>query len=142
MQLFLDSANRDEIRAAAELGYVDGVTTNPALLATQSRPLDQLVQDICAVIPGPVCVPVRHERDAEIVKEVEYFAQRQGIDLVVRFNSGQIDPQDRKSVLEGVNRAVVFQQRLNITGHILNRLNGPAQSSETANKSTVPRPRH
>lgn len=62
---------------------------------------------------------------AEIVKEVEYFAQRQGIDLVVRFNSGQIDPQDRKSVLEGVNRAVVFQQRINITTHILNRLNGP-----------------
>jgi Skp family chaperone for outer membrane proteins len=63
---------------------------------------------------------------AEVVREVEYFAQRQGIDLVVRFNSGQIDPQDRKSVLEGVNRAVVFQRQLNITSHILARLNGPA----------------
>ena len=73
---------------------------------------------------------------AEVVKEVEYFAQRQGIDLVVRFNSGQIDPQDRKSVLEGVNRAVVYQRHLNITSHILNRLNGP--TSTAGRKSTVP----
>jgi len=75
VQLFLDSANLDEIRAAVELGYVDGVTTNPALLATQSRPLDQLVEDICALVPGPVCVPVRHERDAEIVKEARALAE-------------------------------------------------------------------
>ena len=75
MQLFLDSASLDEIRAASELGFLDGVTINPALLAQQSRPLDQLVQEICALVAGPVCVPVRHQRDADIVKEARTLAE-------------------------------------------------------------------
>lgn len=65
----------------------------------------------------------------EIVDEVNYFAQSHGIELVVRFNSEPIDPENRKSVLEGVNRTVVFQRHLNITFNILERLNGPAPQS-------------
>ena len=79
----------------------------------------------------------------EIVKEVSYFSQRQGIDLVVRFNSEQIDPQNRKSVLEGVNRAVVYQNRLNITYEISERLNVGTRPPDAARPAakTIPRRR-
>ena len=62
----------------------------------------------------------------EIVREVTTFAQRNSIDMVVRFNSEEIDPNNRKSIMEGLNGAIVYQNRLNITYDILERLNGPA----------------
>jgi Skp family chaperone for outer membrane proteins len=83
----------------------------------------------------------------EIVNEVTLFSQQNRLDLVVRFNSETIDPQNRKSVLEGVNRAVVFHNRLNITYPILDRLNrGTAPQAQPqnnlgrrANDRTIPR---
>lgn len=59
----------------------------------------------------------------EIGAAVAQFSQRNGISLVVRFNSAPIEGNDRNSVLEGVNRAVVFQQNLNITPMVLQMLN-------------------
>ncbi len=59
----------------------------------------------------------------EIGAVVAQFSQRNGISLVVRFNSAPIEGTDRNSVLEGVNRAVVFQQNLNITPMVLQMLN-------------------
>jgi Skp family chaperone for outer membrane proteins len=58
----------------------------------------------------------------EIVAEVAEFAAQNGIAIVVRFNSEPIDSDDRQSVLEGVNRAVVYQSKSNITTAILERL--------------------
>ncbi len=72
----------------------------------------------------------------EILDEVAFFAQRHGIELVVRFNSEPIDPENRKSVLEGVNRAVVFQRHLNITFDILERLNGPRMTNDADQSGT------
>ena len=59
----------------------------------------------------------------EIGAAVAQFAQRNGISLVVRFNSAPIEGADRNSVLEGVNRAVVYQKNLNITDLVLQMLN-------------------
>lgn len=64
---------------------------------------------------------IYHETYTEIVAEVAELAQRYGIGLVVRFNSDPIT-EDRTSTLEGVNRAVVFQQNLNITDAVLKSL--------------------
>ena len=75
MQLFLDSARLDEIRVAAELGFLDGVTTNPALLSEQSTPVETLVREICSMVVGPVCVPVRQDHDMDIVKEARALAE-------------------------------------------------------------------
>jgi len=61
----------------------------------------------------------------EVVNHIRYFANRNGIALVLRFNSEAIEPSSRASVLQGVNRAVVFQQNLNITRDILDQLNPP-----------------
>ena len=60
----------------------------------------------------------------EIVAVVAEFADRNGIALVLRFNSKPIDPQDQRAVLEGVNRPIVYQRNLNITQIILDRING------------------
>lgn len=59
----------------------------------------------------------------EIGAAVAQFAQRNDISLVVRFNSAPIEGADRNSVLEGVNRAVVYQKNLNITDLVLQMLN-------------------
>jgi Skp family chaperone for outer membrane proteins len=55
--------------------------------------------------------------------EVQRFADRFGIDLVVRFNSEQMDPAKPETVLQGINRFVVFHRSLNITDHIVGNLN-------------------
>jgi Skp family chaperone for outer membrane proteins len=59
----------------------------------------------------------------EIEEEVRRFADRYGIDLVVRFNSENMDISKPETVLQGINRFVVFQRSLNITNHILDELN-------------------
>ena len=59
----------------------------------------------------------------EVLAQVAKFSQRHGIDLVLRFDSKPIDPASRDSVLKGVNRAVVYQNRMDITKFILNDLN-------------------
>jgi len=54
MQLFIDSADVAELRAAAASGLVDGVTTNPSLIAKSGRKMKEAIAEICAIIPGPV----------------------------------------------------------------------------------------
>ena len=54
MKLFLDTANVEEIRAAAEWGVIDGVTTNPSLIVKEGRDLNTVLQEIAEIVPGPV----------------------------------------------------------------------------------------
>ena len=54
MKFFLDTANLNEIREAAKLGFLDGVTTNPTLIAKEKRRFDDAIREICEVCPGPV----------------------------------------------------------------------------------------
>jgi transaldolase len=58
MKFFLDTANIDEIREAAALGLLDGVTTNPSLIAKTGRKFRDVVEEICAAVPGPVSLEV------------------------------------------------------------------------------------
>ncbi len=58
MRFFLDTANVDEIRAGAALGLVDGVTTNPSLVAKEGKDFKTLVGEICEIISGPVSAEV------------------------------------------------------------------------------------
>jgi len=62
----------------------------------------------------------------EIEDAVAMFAQRNRIGLVLRFTGDEMKPDDRASVLQGVNKPVVYQDRLDITQHILNQLNAGA----------------
>ena len=58
MKIFLDTANVNEIREAASLGLVDGITTNPSLLAKEKAPYLDVLSEICALVPGPISAEV------------------------------------------------------------------------------------
>lgn len=58
MQLYIDTANIDEIREAAELGVLDGVTTNPSLIAKEGVDFHNRMAEICEVVTGPVSAEV------------------------------------------------------------------------------------
>jgi Skp family chaperone for outer membrane proteins len=77
----------------------------------------------------------------EVVEQVAEHAQRNGIVLVLSYNGEPIDPQDRGSVLQGVNRAVVFQRMLDITPHILDRLNRGAAPQSVGTRPAIPQRR-
>ncbi len=54
MKFFIDTANVDEIREANEMGMVDGVTTNPSLIAKEGRDFKQIIKEICEIVDGPI----------------------------------------------------------------------------------------
>ncbi|MBS3754632.1 MAG: fructose-6-phosphate aldolase [Desulfobacterales bacterium] len=54
MKFFIDTANVDEIREASEMGMVDGVTTNPSLIAKEGRDFKEIIQEICQIVDGPI----------------------------------------------------------------------------------------
>lgn len=58
MEIFIDSADVGEIKAAAAFGVVDGVTTNPSLVAKTGRPMRAVLEEICEVVDGPVSAEV------------------------------------------------------------------------------------
>jgi transaldolase len=58
MKIFIDSADIAEIREAAAMGVIDGVTTNPSLVAKTGRKLAEVVRDICEVVDGPISAEV------------------------------------------------------------------------------------
>ncbi len=58
MKIFLDTANLEEIRAARDLGVLDGITTNPSLVAREGREFRSLIGEICSLVDGPVSAEV------------------------------------------------------------------------------------
>ena len=58
MELYIDTANIEEIREAAALGVLDGVTTNPSLIAKEGVDFHARMEEICAIVPGPVSAEV------------------------------------------------------------------------------------
>ena len=58
MKFFIDTADVDEIREAASLGILDGVTTNPSLVAKTGKPFRQVIEEIVAIVDGPISAEV------------------------------------------------------------------------------------
>jgi len=74
MKFFIDTANVEEIKRAKELGMVDGVTTNPSLVAKEGRDFKELIRDIADIVDGPVSAEVV-SLDAEgMVREAKDLA--------------------------------------------------------------------
>lgn len=69
MKIFIDTANVEEIRKAAELGVLDGVTTNPSLIAKEGRDLKEVIEEICNIVDGPISAEVISLNADEMVKE-------------------------------------------------------------------------
>jgi len=74
MKFFIDTANVTEIREAYSLGVLDGVTTNPSLIAKEKRGFRPLIDEICSIVPGPVNVEVVRTDADGMVAEGEEFA--------------------------------------------------------------------
>lgn len=54
MKFFIDTANINDILKGVELGMVDGVTTNPSLIAKENKPFEEIISEICRIVDGPV----------------------------------------------------------------------------------------
>ncbi len=74
MKFFLDTANIDEIREAIAMGMVDGVTTNPSLIAKEGRDFESVVKEICGIVDGPVSAEVIAMDTAGMLKEARHLA--------------------------------------------------------------------
>lgn len=69
MQFFIDTGLVEEIRQAAEWGIVDGVTTNPSLIAQSGRSQVDVIKEICSIIDGPISAEVISTDAAGMLKE-------------------------------------------------------------------------
>ena len=75
MKFFADTADIDDIRDLAETGLIDGVTTNPSLVAKTGRDFKETVREICAIIDGPVSAEVTATDAAGMIAEGRTPAQ-------------------------------------------------------------------
>lgn len=75
MKFFIDTANIQEIKEAASMGLLDGVTTNPSLVAKEGRPFHTLLEEICAIVDGPVSAEVIATDFNGIMKEAKELSK-------------------------------------------------------------------
>lgn len=83
MKFFLDTGNIDEIREAILLGMVDGVTTNPTLVAKENKDFDSVVGEILRIVDGPVSLEVVSLEAPGMIQEGKKLAER-GDNVVVK----------------------------------------------------------
>jgi transaldolase len=75
MKIFLDTANVEHIREANSWGVVDGVTTNPTLIAKEGRNFEEVVREICEIVDGPISAEVVSEDAEGMVREARELAK-------------------------------------------------------------------
>ncbi len=69
MKFFIDSADVKDIRTANDMGVIDGVTTNPSLLAKVGRGLEETIKEICSIVDGPISAEVVSLTGPEMIAE-------------------------------------------------------------------------
>ena len=75
MKFFIDTANIEEIRKANDLGLLDGVTTNPSLVAKEGRDFRGLIEEICDVVDGPVSAEVVSTETEGMIEEARNLSK-------------------------------------------------------------------
>ncbi|MDF1679355.1 fructose-6-phosphate aldolase [Ponticaulis sp.] len=75
MKFFVDTAEIDEIKALLETGLLNGVTTNPSLIAKSGRNILEVLKEICALVPGPVSGEVTTTVAADMIAEGKKLAE-------------------------------------------------------------------
>ncbi len=111
MKIFLDTANIDEIKAAASLGIVEGVTTNPSLMAREEGTYPEKLKEICDVVSGPVSAETISMDVDTIVKEgIELAKIADNINVKVPMFREGLEAISRLSA-EGIktNTTLIFQ---------------------------------
>ena len=74
MNFFLDTANIEDIEKLIPTGFVDGVTTNPSLIAKQGADMAETIKNICSIVNGPVSAEVTATDFTKMLEEGEYLA--------------------------------------------------------------------
>jgi len=74
MKFFIDTANIDEIKEAAKMGMVDGVTTNPSLISKEGRDFEEVIKEICEIVDGPISAEVISIDAEGMVNEARHLA--------------------------------------------------------------------
>ncbi len=75
MKFFIDTANLDDIKAAMSIGMVDGVTTNPSLIAKEKCCFEDRIREICELVPGPVSAEIISLKADDMVQEAQNLAK-------------------------------------------------------------------
>jgi transaldolase len=75
VKIFLDTANLDELKKASDWGIVDGVTTNPTLIAKEGRPIEEQIAKICEIVDGDVSAEVVSTTSDEMIREGRKLAK-------------------------------------------------------------------
>ncbi len=75
MKFFIDTANIDEIKEANAMGMVDGVTTNPTLIAREGRDFKEIITEICSIVDGPISAEVISLDTEGMLKEARELAK-------------------------------------------------------------------
>ena len=74
MKFFIDTANIDEIKKGVDMGLVDGVTTNPSLVAKEDKPFEEIIAEICKIVDGPVSAEVVSLDSDGMIEEAKKLA--------------------------------------------------------------------
>jgi len=74
MKFFIDTANIDEIKEANNMGMVDGVTTNPSLIAKEGRDFEEIIKEICEIVDGPISAEVISLDTEGMIKEARHLS--------------------------------------------------------------------
>ena len=75
MKIFIDTANVNEIKEAATWGILDGVTTNPSLIAKEGRDLKEVIEEICSIVDGPISAEVMSLDTEGMIREARELAK-------------------------------------------------------------------
>lgn len=75
MKFFLDTASVDEINRITKLGLVDGITTNPSIIAKEGKDFETVIKEICSIVDGPVSAEVIGLTAEEMIKEGREIAK-------------------------------------------------------------------
>ncbi|MCJ7541983.1 MAG: fructose-6-phosphate aldolase [Desulfobacterales bacterium] len=75
MKFFIDTANINEIKEANDMGMVDGVTTNPSLIAKEGRDFEEIIKEICEIVDGPISAEVVSTDTEGMLEEARKLAK-------------------------------------------------------------------
>ena len=75
MKIFIDTANVDEIKSAARLGILSGVTTNPSLIAKEGKKFEDVIKEITEIVDGPISAEVLSPVAEGMVSEAKELAK-------------------------------------------------------------------
>ena len=76
MKIFIDTADLDEIRELASWGVIDGVTTNPTLVAKSGRSFNEILDEIFKIVDGPISLEAVSEKAEDMVKEAKSLVSK------------------------------------------------------------------